>query len=138
MARVYNILASDTDPNIQPGMVMVNSLNVAPSTVVATPTTGTTFNIALLSNYDFFNVAQTGNANDFISLPAAIPIGTVLHFYAISACKVEAVSSTINGISSATDITMPAGSVSILRKLTATAWVLSQISSAGVMSGPTS
>lgn len=126
-------------PSIDAGSLKrVNSFNVYPSTLVATATTGTTMAKTLLDNYEWFNVAQTSAATDFLTLPDA-PIGSVVVLYAISACKVQGgASDTINGVAPTTDITLAAGSVSYLRRTTATAWILTQHSAAGVASSPTS
>jgi hypothetical protein len=124
-------------PNIDAGSLKrVNSFNVYPSTIVATATTGTDLERKHLDNYEWFNVAQTSAATDFITLPDA-PVGAVVVLYAVSACKVQGQGSdTINGVAPTTDITLAAGSVSYLRKVSATAWILNQHSSAGVASSP--
>jgi hypothetical protein len=126
-------------PTIDAGSLKrVNSFNVFPSTVVATATTGTNLSRALIDNYEWFNVAQTSAGTDFITLPDC-PIGTVINLYAVSACKVQGQGSdTINNVAPTTDITLAASSVSLLRKTTATAWILTQHSNAGVASSPTS
>lgn len=126
-------------PTIDAGSLKrVNSFNVYPHTVVATATTGTNLSKALLDNYEWFNVAQTSAGTDFITLPDA-PIGTTIKLYAVSACKVQGQGSdTINGVAPSTDISLAAGSISTLTKTTASAWVLMQQSSAGVVTAPTS
>ena len=126
-------------PNIDAGSLKrVNAFNVYPSTIVATATTGTNLPKTHLDNYEWFNVAQTSAATDFITLPDAA-IGAVVVLYAVSACKVQGqASDTINNVAPTTDITLAAGSVSYLRRTTATAWILTQHSSAGVASSPTS
>jgi hypothetical protein len=120
------------------GVVNVNSRNVYPTTIVATATTGTNLGLQLIDGYERFNVAQTSAATDFITLPDA-PVGTLIEFYAVSACKVQGQGSdTINNVAPSTDITLAAASLSILRKTTTTAWILTQYSAAGVATGPTS
>jgi hypothetical protein len=125
-------------PTIDAGSLKrVNSFNVYPSTIVATASTGTNLLRSYLDNYEWFNVAQTSAGTDFITLPDA-PVGTVIKLYAVSACKVQGQGSdTINGVAPSTDITLAAASVSTLTKVTSTAWVLVQQSSAGVQSAPT-
>jgi hypothetical protein len=125
-------------PTIDAGSLKrVNSFNVYPSTIVATASTGTNLLRSYLDNYEWFNVAQTSAGTDFITLPDA-PVGTVIKLYAVSACKVQGQGSdTINGVAPSTDITLAAASVSTLTKVTSTAWVLEQQSSAGVQSAPT-
>jgi hypothetical protein len=137
VARIVNLLNSETYPNINSGTVNVNSGNVYGSNIVATAS-GTTFDISLLSNYDWFNVAQTSAGTDFISLPASIPVGTCIYLYAVSACKVEALTMTINGVAASTDITLAASSLSLLRKTTSTTWILNQFAANGTPSAPTS
>jgi hypothetical protein len=136
MARIVAVTGDSDYPNITPGVKNINSGNVYPSTISATAS-GTTFDISLLSNYDHFNVAQTSAGTDFISLPTSIAVGTVIKLYAISACKVEATSGTINGVAATTDITLAAGSLSTLQKVTSTAWILTQLAAAGTVSAPT-
>ncbi|HEY0751935.1 MAG TPA: hypothetical protein VGD26_12315 [Chitinophagaceae bacterium] len=124
-------------PSIDAGSLKrVNSFNVYPSTIVATASTGTTMSRNLIDNYEWFNVAQTSAATDFITLPDC-PVGTVIKMYAVSACKVQGQGSdTINGVAPTTDITLAADSVSTLTKTSATAWVLLQQSSAGAVTAP--
>jgi len=126
-------------PSIDAGSLKrVNSFNVYPSTIVATASTGTNLSKSLLDNYEWFNVAQTSAGTDFITLPDA-PIGTVIVFYAISACKVQGQGSdTINGVAPSTDITMAAGSRSTLVKNTATAWTLTHVAANGAVTAPVS
>jgi hypothetical protein len=113
-----------------------NSFNVAPTTLVATASTGTTMDVNSHKNYEWYNVAQTSAGTDFITLPAS-PIGTVFVFYAISACKVQGTASdTINGVAPSTDITLPAGSRSEIVRNTATTWTLTQYSAAGAVTAP--
>lgn len=135
MAKILNLFNSGKK-SIKTGVVNVNSSNVYPSTVVATPTTGTKLGLELIDAYERFNVAQTGAGTDFITLPNA-PVGTKIELYALSACKVEGQGSdTINGVAPTTDITLAANSLSILRKTSATAWILTQYSSAGAVTAP--
>jgi hypothetical protein len=138
MARIVAVTGDSDYPNLTPGVKNINAGNVYGSTLVALATTGLTFDISLLSNYDWFNVAQTSAGTDFISLPASIAVGTVIKLYAISACKVEATGGNINGIAATTDITLAAASLSTLQKVTSTNWVLTQLSSAGAVTAPTS
>lgn len=119
----------------------MTSWNISPDTIVATPTSpGTVFDVSLLDNYDTFNVAQTGAATDIISLPASIPVGTVMRFIAASAIDVESEASSgigINGGTDAQDVGITAGSYLELRKVTATNWVANQYTSAGAVTAPT-
>ncbi len=130
-------LGNGGDPQIAAGSLKrVNSFNVAPITIVATASAGTTMDTQAYKNYEWFNVAQTSAGTDFITLPAA-PVGTVLMFYAISACKVQGTASdTINGVAPTTDITLAAGSISEIIRTTATTWVLTHRTTAGVITAP--
>lgn len=124
-------------PSIDAGSLKrVNAFNVYPSTIVATASTGTNLPLTHLDNYEWFNVAQTSAGTDFITLPAAA-VGSVIKLYAISACKVQGQGSdTINNVAPSTDITLAAGSVSTLTKVSATAWLLVQQSSVGAVTAP--
>ena len=130
-------LGNGGDPQIAAGSLKrVNSYNVAPTTIVATASAGTTMDTQAYKNYEWFNVAQTSAGTDFITLPAA-PVGTEFKFYAISACKVQGTASdTINGVAPATDITLAAGSLSTIIRVTSTAWLLLHQASNGAVTAP--
>jgi hypothetical protein len=137
MAEIVNLYNGGKKTR-KTGVVKINSRNVYPSTITATASPGTNLGIDLIGSYEHFRVAQTSAGTDFITLPDA-PIGTVIELFAISACKVQGQGSdTINGVAPSTDITLAANSLSILRKTGTATWILTQYSSAGVVSGPTS
>ena len=137
MALIVNVTGDSDYPSLLPGIKKVNSYNVYPSTLSAA-SSGLTFDVSLLQNYDYFVVAQTGAGTDYISLPDSIAVGTEIHLYATSACKVEALSGTINGVAATTDITLAANSLSRLVKVASGKWILTQYAAAGTVSAPTS
>jgi hypothetical protein len=126
-------------PSIDAGSLKrVNSYNVYPSTVVATATTGTAMNRNLIDNYEYFNVAQTSADTDFILLPDC-PVGTVIQFYAISACKVKAGADasglTINGGADTALVVLEAATLYNLEKVTSANWIFSAGTSATSTTG---
>jgi hypothetical protein len=136
MSKIINLFNSGKK-SVKTGVVNVNSRNVYPTTLVALPTTGLALGIDLIDGYEHFNVAQTSAGTDFLTLPVGCPVGTVIEFFAVSACKVEAPGSeTINGVANTTDITMPINTFSALRKVSTTRWILTQYSTAGAISAP--
>lgn len=125
MAKIYNILSDVSDPNIASGVVNVNSGNVYPSTITAVASTGTAIPINYLSNYDHFRIAQTSASTDFVTIPDAA-IGTEMVFYGISACSIKTVASSgigINGQADTGSISVSAGELIRLTRVTSTNWV---------------
>lgn len=137
MSKIINLFNSGKK-SVKTGVVNINARNVYPTTIVATPTTGTTMGLELLDGYDAFTIAQTSAGTDFITLPNA-PVGTNIELYAVSACKVQGANSdTINGVAPTTDISIAAGAIAVLRRNTETTWKLTHIASNGALTAPTS
>jgi hypothetical protein len=136
LAYIQSVLGSDTDPNVTPGrLVKTKSGNIYPSTIVAVASPGTPLPIQYLSDYDWFNVAQTGAATNQIILPSAAPIGTVIKLFAVSAVAVKGGIATsgigINAGADTTAIALAAGSVGEFQRVSATNWTCLQTVSAG-------
>ncbi len=128
---------SGGDPNIDAGSLKrATSFNVYPSTITAVASTGTALGPTHYKNYEFFNVAQTSASSDFILLPSA-PIGTVMHFQAVSAFSIKAGADssglTINGAADTAVLAVPAAGVARLQKATSTNWIASVVTSAGAL-----
>lgn len=127
------------DPGIDAGSLKVaNSFNVYPITVVATASAGTSLARNLTKNYEFFNVAQTSAPTDLVILPDC-PIGTVLHFYAISAVAIKAGATgsglTINGGADSATLSVAATQLARFQKTTSTNWVAQIVTAAAALAG---
>ncbi len=145
MAIISNV-RNDGNSAVTTGPKKVNSLNVAPYTIIAVASpNGRVLTAVDIANYDWFNAAQTSAATDQIILSEAVdskgnpqlPIGTIIDFYCVSSCKVLGQgTNTINGGTNVQGITMAAGSSYEFLKTTATTWVCSAQSAAGAYSAP--
>ena len=136
MAKIVNT-RNNGNPGIRYGEVVVNSLNVFPSQLTATPTAATTLKLSLLDGYDFFTGVQTSAATDKIALPENAPIGTQIVIHAVSSfgvIKTTGSSDTINGVG--TIVTITAGGTATITKCTATAWKLVNAATNGVLTTP--
>lgn len=135
MALIVNLF-NRGKRSIKTGLVSVNSRNVWPSTILATPSPGTVISLAMLDSAERFNTAQTSAATDVIVVQAGAPVGTIVEMFASSAHRVQAASGeTINGVT--TTITVAANALIIMRKTSATAWVLTHYASNGALTAPT-
>lgn len=148
MAKIYNV-RNGGDPSISLGMKQIGGYNVFPITVVAT-STGTTIPLNAFQNYEWFNVAQTSAATDYIFLPTNVSptypnlpiagVGYELMVYAVSAMKVKPIvgsGQTINGGTNAQGISIPAGSYADFVQSSTNGWVCQLISATGVVTTPT-
>lgn len=141
MAKVYST-ENGGYPQIQRGLKLVNSLNLAPVTIVATAA-GTQLTSNDIDNYELFTAAQTSAGTDLILLPnvAQAPIGTKVFFAAASIARIKAGANgsglTINGAADTTSVPLVVGGLAEFTKMSATNWGCQQISSAGVISSPT-
>lgn len=136
--RFYNVRTGG-QPSITLGIKSAGSWNVAPSNLVAT-SAGTQMTISDIDNYEFFNAAQTSAATDLILLPTAAPVGTVINFFCVSACKVKAVAGTGIGTNGGTDaqgITLVANGLARFQRVSASNWIVTAFTSAGAVSAPT-
>jgi len=134
MSKIVNT-RNNGNPGIRTGEVMVNARNVYTTSLTATAAGATTLTASLLDGYDFFTGAQTGAATDTLILPSGAPIGTDIVIQATNSFGViKSGSDTINGV--ATICTITAGGTAHLRKVTATAWKLTNIASNGALSAP--
>jgi hypothetical protein len=116
------------------GLVNVNSLNVAPNTVIAT-VAGAVLPNYLLRDNDFFNVDQTGAATDLLDLPSAAAVGTIIHLYALQAIEVGAEGTdTINTVDG--DFALVAGSLARCYKVADATWIVNTIAADGTLAAP--
>lgn len=127
MAKIYSLIGDSTDPAMTSGLRNVNAANLYPSTLTATPS-GLSLGVELLSNYDRFNLAQTGASTDFVLLPSAsTSAGARIYFYAISACSLKAGADasgyTINGGADTAKYAIAAGNLVVIERATATNWI---------------
>lgn len=139
MAVVSNV-RNDGNPAVKTGPKKVNSFNVAPYNIVATPSPGTLITKVDVANYEFFNAVQTSASTDLIQLQSTIGIGDLVVFYCVSACKVGTVSGsgvTVNGGTDAQVITLAVGSMYEFRKTSATTWVCQATDASGAKTSPT-
>jgi len=136
MAKIVNT-RNNGNPGIRTGEIMVNSKNVYPTTLVATPSPGaSTITLGLLDGYDFFVGAQTGAATDLLILPEGAPVGTEIKIHATNSFGViKSGSDTINGV--ATIVTITAAGTATITKVSATKWILMNQATNGALTAPT-
>jgi hypothetical protein len=138
MAFIYNLFNGGKKPKLRTGLVAVNSLNVYPTTVVATAG-GTALGIELLDNYDMFVGAQASAAGDLIILPDA-PIGTQIAFFSNSIYRIKAGANGsgrgINAGADTTSIPTVANATTVLTRVSATNWIATQFAAAGTVTAP--
>jgi len=136
MAKIVNT-RNNGNPSIRYGEVLVNSSNVSPTSVVAVPAPGAAvITLPLLDSFEFFVGAQTGAATDRLVLPELAPVGTQITIYATNSFGViRAGSDTINNVS--TIVTITALGTAWIRKVSATAWILTNFASNGAVTAPT-
>lgn len=139
MARGYNVRNGGV-PTISLGLFNVNSLNIAPYTVVATAA-GTLLNQGDIDKFELFTVAQTSAATDLVLLPVVAPIGTKVHFVATSVARIKAGANgsglTINGAADTLSVPLVVGGLAEFTKISATNWMCQQFSAAGAVTAPT-
>lgn len=136
MAREYNVRNGGI-PSINIGLFNVNSLNLAPQTVIATAAPGTQLSQGDTDKYELFNVAQTSAATDLVLLPVTAPIGTFIAFVATSIARVKAGANasglTINNAADTLSVPLAVGSRVEFFKQSATNWTSQTISNAGAV-----
>lgn len=128
------------DAMTKTGLVQVNSKNVKPTTTVAVPAPGTAITLQDVKQFDFFPVAQTSAGTDEITLASDLPVGTEIFLHAASACVVSTIASSGIGINGGTDaqgVAIAANGSMRLIKVSATRWIATAFTSAGVSSAPT-
>ena len=131
MARIKTLL--NDRGQARTGLTYVNTLNVCPTTQVAT-SGGATIESADFIKYDYFNVDQTSSDNDIILIPAGLPIGTVVYLFALDVVEVRVSGSeTFNTEASTTEYAMVAGGVLRMIKSDSLNWICNNISSAGAI-----
>ena len=136
MSKVINT-RNNGNPGIRTGEVLVNSKNVYPVTLVATPTAATTLTLALCDGYEFFVGANTSAATDKIALPASAPVGTEIVIFATTSfgvIKTTGSSDTINNVG--TIVTIAANATARILKVTSTAWQLTHVAQNGALTAP--
>jgi len=140
MSKFYNV-RNGGDSSVPYGFLFAGaSMNLAPATYVALPTTGLQLTLSDINKFDLFNVAQTSAATDLIILPTNAPVGTVISFVSISAVKIKAATGSGIGTNGGTDaqgITTVAGDLHEFTRTTATNWVVSKKVAAGTITAPT-
>lgn len=148
MAQISNV-RNDGNGAVTTGPKQVNSYNVAPYTVVATPSGnanqsvpaskgGSVITKTELANFEFFNVNQTSAATDLIVVAPNLPQGTEFQLYATAACKVIiSGTDTINGGTAGQGVTMAATNIYMLNKTSTSAWIVQQQVPAGTTTFPT-
>lgn len=135
MAQIINLFNGGKKTR-KTGVVNVNSSNVYPTTIVATASPGTPLSLDLLDSYEFFTGQQTSAATDRIILPEGARVGTEIIIQATNSFGViKSGSDTINGVG--TICTLTAGGTGVLRKVSATAWKLTNIAANGALTNPT-
>lgn len=84
--------------------VYVNSLNVNDRTkaITALATTGLEITPAMVNDNDIFYVSNTSATSDLITLSDDLPVGTVIHFFAVEQYTIETETATdvMNNIAS--------------------------------------
>lgn len=114
------------NPGVKPGIKNVNSRNIPPTNMVATPEGKVVFAVELL-NFDFFNIQNSGNSTDSLILGSDIPTGSSIVLYAINGFTVKTPAGsghTINGVSEPTSEVLAAGEYATLLKTTSSSWSL--------------
>lgn len=138
MARISNV-RNDGKGWVTTGNKQVNSYNVSPANFVATAA-GTVIGVKFVDNFDYFQAVQTSASTDLIILDTALPVGTEVQFYCVSACKViptSGDSNTINGGLNSQGINMTANNLYQFNKTSPTTWICGQTVPAGTFSAPT-
>jgi hypothetical protein len=138
MAIISNV-RNDGKSYITTGPKNANSYNVSPVNFVATASPGTKITVKDSGNYEYFNAAQTSAGTDLIVLDTALPVGTEIWFYCISACKViptSGDSNTINGGTNGQGISLVATNLYSFNKTSPTTWICGQTVPAGTFSAP--
>lgn len=139
MSRIVNT-RNNGNSAVRTGEVLVNSKNVDPQTIVATPTAGTILSVAKNDSFDFFNVAQTSAGTDRIRLASGLPVGTTIEMFVVSAVAVGCEASSGQGVNGGTDaqfVSLTANTSAIFRKVSATRWICTAFSTAGAVTSPT-
>lgn len=127
-------------PNRKSIWLGLSEMNISPSVITAT-SSGVTFEVSLLENYDTFDVAQTSLATDKIIIPESVPVGTVMKFIAASALDLEAETggaAGFNGGSAGQDIPIAAGALLVVQKISAANMIATQYASSGAVTAPVS
>lgn len=127
-------------PNRKYKDIAVGGLNISRDTIVATAS-GVTFDVSLLDNYDTFTVDQTSADTDKIIIPDSIEVGEVIKFIASDVVDLESESggdAGFNGGSAGEDFSLPAGSLTVLTKISDSNILVTQTIADGTVSGPTS
>lgn len=139
MAEDYRV-RNGGNPAVKNGPIVVNSYNLKPETVVATAA-GTQLTLADTANYELIVAAQTSAGTDFILLPSAAPLGTLLVFLASSVCRIKAGATgsglTINAGTDAQSVPLVVGARTEFRKQSATNWACMHVVAAGTITAPT-
>lgn len=135
--KIFNNETTDRK-SIRQGLIEVNSLNVAPTTLVATAA-GTLIPLNLIDQFDMFNVAQTSAGTDSIRIPNALPQGADLVFQATSAVSVGCPSGSsvlLNNVAAPAVIAVPANNTLRIFKASPTRIVAELVNTLGVISSP--
>ena len=134
MARFYKGVNSK---GLAEGVISVNSWNYYPTTLVAIPThPGTVLDRALLNQYDLFSAEQTASANDILSLPNGVPIGTKIGIITKDAMEISAEGiEKINNQAAPKEVVMGANELGVFTK-TLNGWICTHFSIAGAVTAP--
>lgn len=138
--EIYRI-GNGGKPTIASGSLKrVNALNVSPQAAIVATAAGLTFDITLLDNYEFFNVAQTSAGTDFIILPDTLAVGAVIWLQAASAISIACPTGstvTLNNVAAPAKGAIAANSTAKIIKVSPTRIIFHQYANTGAVTAPT-